>query len=37
MEENKSLPSRYWEPGCEEPARMLPREEWMEDEELPFE
>ena len=31
-----TFPDRYWEPGSEEGARMLPEEEWMDDEELPF-
>lgn len=33
----QNLPSRYWEPGCEEPATELPPEEWLDDEPLPFE
>ena len=32
----ENLPSRYWEPGCEEEWE-LPEDEWLTEEELPFE
>ena len=31
------LPSRFWEPGSEEEPQVLPEEEWLPEEELPFE
>ena len=32
------MPSRWWEPGCEDAPDILPEEDWIsEDEELPFE
>lgn len=34
--ETESLPSRYWEPGCEE-VYVLPEDQWVPDDvELPF-
>lgn len=37
VEGDRELPSRYWEPGCEEPAAPLPQgEENYAGEELPF-
>jgi len=32
------MPSRWWEPGAEDAPKVLPKEQWIpEDEELPFE
>lgn len=36
--EERSLPSRYWEPGCEDATGVLPRDQWIPDTVvLPFE
>lgn len=35
---DKNWPQRWWEPGAEDAPEVLPKDQWLpDDEELPFE